>query len=214
VTDVKTVGPSIQSKGIGTVQLPVGDYTLALQNIIYMPDLKLNILSTERLKRNNYIRYSNWILYHLFDRATGKTIVEADRLSGLLVISVNQSGELYYFEALDLYYIDIVNRQISLDLAYYRLGYISKALAKKVVEISTSINLKGIDAYKYANERCDKYMAGQIKAKPFPLRQPPKRRVIRLFEIIYIDLLTGPEEVLDGYFKYLLVIVNDYSRYL
>jgi hypothetical protein len=32
--------------------------------------------------------------------------------------------------------------------------------------------------------------------------------------MIYIDLLSGPEEALDGYFKYLLVIIDDYTRYL
>jgi transposase InsO family protein len=29
-----------------------------------------------------------------------------------------------------------------------------------------------------------------------------------------MDLLSGPEEALDGYFKYLLVIIDDYIRYL
>jgi hypothetical protein len=32
--------------------------------------------------------------------------------------------------------------------------------------------------------------------------------------MIYIDLLSGPEEALDSYFKYLLVIIDDYTRYL
>jgi hypothetical protein len=53
-----------------------------------------------------------------------------------------------------------------------------------------------------------------MKAKSFPLRQPFKRRVIRLFKIIYIDLLSGPKEALDSHFKYLLVIIDNYTRYL
>ena len=28
-----------------------------------------------------------------------------------------------------------------------------------------------------------------------------------------MDLLTGPEEALDGHYKYLLVIIDDYTRY-
>ena len=71
--------------------------------------------------------------HHLFDGATGKTIVEADASSGLPVISVGQSGELNHFEALDLYYIDAANREISLNLTYRRLGYISKPLVKKLI---------------------------------------------------------------------------------
>jgi len=93
------------------------------------------------------------------------------------------------------------------------LGHISKKLVKKLVRESTGINLKGMDAHEYANERCDECMAGQMKAKPFPLRQPPKRKATKPFEMIYMDLLTGPEEALDGHFIYLLVIVNDYNRY-
>ena len=92
VTNVSTAGPSIQSEGVGTVRLPVGDHEIALQNVIHVPELRLNILSAERLKKDNFIGYSNWILHHLFDRTTGKTIVEADESSGLPVISVSQSG--------------------------------------------------------------------------------------------------------------------------
>jgi hypothetical protein len=79
--------------------------------------------------------------------------------------------------------------------------------------MSTGIILKGMDAHEHTDERCDKYIAGQIKAKPFPLRQLPKRRAIRPFEMIYIDLLIGSESALDGHFKYLLVIADDYTRY-
>jgi hypothetical protein len=59
VTNVNTAGPSIQSKGVGTVKLPIGNYEIALQNIIYMLNLQLNILSAKRLKKDNCIRYSN-----------------------------------------------------------------------------------------------------------------------------------------------------------
>ena len=49
--------------------------------------------------------------------------------------------------------------------------------------------------------------------KTFPLRQPPKRKGTKPFEMIHIDLLTGPEEALDSHYKYLLVIIDDYTRY-
>ena len=75
------------------------------------------------------------------------------------------------------------------------------------------MNLKGMNAHEYANERYNECIVGQMKAKLFPLRQPPKRKATRLFKMIYMDLLTGPEEALDGHFIYFLVIVNDYTRY-
>jgi hypothetical protein len=70
-----------------------------------------------------------------------------------------------------------------------------------------------MDAHKSADERCDECMAGQMKAKPFPLRQPPNRRGSKPFEMIHIDLLKGPEAALDGHYEYLLVIIDDYTRY-
>ena len=213
VTNVSTAGPSIQSEGVGTVRLSIGDYEIALQNVIHVPELRLNILSTERLKKDNFIGYSNWIPHHLFEGTTGKTIVEADGSSGLPIVSISQSGELNHFEALDLYYIDAANRQISLDLAHRRLGHISKNLVKKLIKGSTGITLKGMDAHEFADERCDECMAGQMKAKPFPLRQPPLRKGTRSFEMIHMDLLEGPGPALDGHYEYVLVIIDDYTRY-
>ena len=90
--------------------------------MIYVLNLKLNILSTKRLKRDNYVRYSNWILHYLFNRATGRTIIKANRSFGLLIISVSLKGEksdllgelltlreLDYFKAFNLYYINTAN---------------------------------------------------------------------------------------------------------
>ena len=156
----------MKSKGIRMVRLLVRNYKLALQNVIYILNLKLNILLTERLKCNNYVKYSNQILYYLFDRATRRTIVKANRSLGLPVISfsllgeeTNLLGELDHFKAFNLYYVNTINQQISLDLAHCRLSHISKRLIKKLVKgMSIRINLKGIDTYKVrdANKHCDK----------------------------------------------------------
>ncbi len=108
-----------------------------------IPVSVLSIVSTERLKENSYIEYSNLIPHCLYDGATGETLVEADSSSGILVITVGQSNEINHFQALDLYYTDAGNRYISCDLAYRRLDYISKELTRKLVtEISTGLTLK------------------------------------------------------------------------
>ena len=72
-----------------------------------------------------------------------------------------------------------------------------------------------MDAHVSANERCDECMAGQMKAKPFPLKQPPNRKGTRPFEMIYMDLLEAPkgQPALDGHYHWLLVIIDDYTRY-
>ena len=69
--------------------------------------------------------------------------------------------------------MDAANREISLNLTHRRLGYISKPLVKKLIQASIGIKLKEIDAYANANKRYDECIIGQMKAKPFPLKQPP-----------------------------------------
>jgi hypothetical protein len=59
MTNINTAGPSIQSKKVKIVRLPVKDYKLALQNVIYISNLQLNILFAEHLKKNNFIKYFN-----------------------------------------------------------------------------------------------------------------------------------------------------------
>ena len=49
----------IASEGIGTVVLIFDDYELTFINVIYVSRLKINVFSTERLKKDNYIDYLN-----------------------------------------------------------------------------------------------------------------------------------------------------------
>ena len=76
-----------------------------------------------------------------------------DSLSGIPVITINQSDEIDHFQALDLYYTNTGNRHINCDLIYRRLDYISKELTRKLVtEISTGLTLKGKES-----ENVDRY---------------------------------------------------------
>jgi len=115
-------------------------------------------VSTERLKEDNYIRYSNFISHCLYDGVTGEILVEVDSLSGILVIIMGQFNEINHFQALDLYYIDVRNRHISCDLVYRRVDYINKELTRKlVIKISTGLTLKGKESGNV--DRCDECIA-------------------------------------------------------
>ena len=46
-------------QGSGNVILTFDNYELTLYDVVYSSDFKLNIISTERLKRENYVGYSN-----------------------------------------------------------------------------------------------------------------------------------------------------------
>ncbi len=129
-----------------------------LEKVIHIPNLRLNIVSTERLKEDSYIGYSNLIPHCLYDGATGETLVEADGSSEIPVITVGQSNKIDHFQALELYYTNAGNRHISCDLAYRRLDHISKELTTKLVtKISTGLTLKGKESGNA--DRCDECMA-------------------------------------------------------
>ncbi len=57
--DIYTTSFSTTSENIGTVVLIFNDYKLTLNGVIYVSRLKINVLSTERLKKNHYIDYLN-----------------------------------------------------------------------------------------------------------------------------------------------------------
>ncbi len=109
--------------------------------------MKVNVLSTERLKKDNYIDYLNWFPYRLFEGETGRIIIEVDILSGLPVISSGKIPKIDHFKALKIYYTETVVKPISLHLPHRRLKYISKKLVKQLVDKrTTGLKLKSKSA--------------------------------------------------------------------
>jgi hypothetical protein len=59
---------------------------------------------------------------------------------------------------------------------------------------------------------CDDCKRGQMRAKPFP-EQPTLVRSLRPFDLVHTDLLEGPMRALGEQYKWLLIIVDDYTRF-
>ncbi len=76
-------------KKIGRVRIALGTHEIVLEKVIYIPNLRFNIVSTERLKEDSYIRYSNFILHYLYDGAIGEILVKTNNLLGIPVITVD-----------------------------------------------------------------------------------------------------------------------------
>jgi hypothetical protein len=86
--DVNTADSSCPSQGIGDIHLNFEDYDLILKNVIYSPFLLVKVISTERLKKDNYVKYSNWP-NRLFDGGTEKTIMRTDISSRISTVPIN-----------------------------------------------------------------------------------------------------------------------------
>jgi hypothetical protein len=85
--DITTANRSTKSAGIKDIKMVFKDYILILYDVVYVPTLKINIISPEQLKTRNHVGYTYWFPNRLFNRNTQKTIVEADLSSGLPIIS-------------------------------------------------------------------------------------------------------------------------------
>ena len=76
--EISSSNSKTKSKAKGDVKLLFGDYELTLRDVLYAPDLKVNVMSTERLKRENNVGYTNIDIHRLVDIPTMKTITRPD----------------------------------------------------------------------------------------------------------------------------------------
>ncbi|SRR6266498_5699391 len=95
--NIRTANGYINFEEIGRVRIILGIYEVVLEKVIYISNLRFNIVSTERLKEDSYIRYSNFIPHCLYDGVTGKIFVKVNDLLGILVIIVGQSNKINHF---------------------------------------------------------------------------------------------------------------------
>ncbi len=87
--NIRTASDHINSEKIERVRIALKIYEVVLEKIIYISNLRFNIVSTEQLKEDSYIKYSNFILYCLYDGVTEETLVKTDNLLEILVIIIN-----------------------------------------------------------------------------------------------------------------------------
>ena len=92
--NIRTASGHINSEKIRRVRITLKTHEIMLEKVIYIPNLLLNIMSTERLKEDSYIKYSNLMPHFLYDGTTGETLVETDNSSGIPVITVGQSDKI------------------------------------------------------------------------------------------------------------------------
>src|SRR5947209_12784921 len=114
------------SQGRGQVDLEVDGHLLSLYGVLYAPQLRFNLLSTERLRQENFIGY-NSIPNVLYNGEDESTIIEADSSSGIPIINTKPSIPIHHPEGSSTYYHEVTTRPISLDLAHRRLGHIGES---------------------------------------------------------------------------------------
>ena len=117
------------SQGRGQVDLDVDGHTLSLYRVLYAPQLRFNLLSTECLRRESFIGY-NSIPNTLYNGEDDSVITVADSSSGIPIIDTNPSVPSCPPEGSSTFYHEVTTRPISLDLAHRRLGHIGESRVK------------------------------------------------------------------------------------
>ena len=197
-------------QGRGQINLDVDGHTLSLYRVLYAPQLRFNLLSTEYLRCESFIRY-NSIPNTLYNGEDNSVIAVVDSFSNILIINTNLSVPSCPPEGSSIFYYEVTIHPISLDLAHRRLGYIDESRIKALA-YGQAEGLKLLPNTGYQISKYDHCIAEKIRTLPHPRKQLTLRRSNRPIEMLYLDLLQGPCAALSTGYEYLFVIVDDYTR--
>ncbi|KAG7574150.1 Integrase catalytic core [Arabidopsis suecica] len=189
-------GFGVKITGIGTVQL---NEFLILNNVLYIPDFRLNLLSISQLTKDLGYRVT-------FDE---DSCIIQDHIKGLMIGKGEQISNLY---VLDVHSIKdskdqkrtfSTNIVVDSSLWHSRLGHPSVATSNIVTDVL------GFNQRNKRSFHCTVCPLAKQKHLPFP----SKNNVCdSAFDLVHIDIW-GPFNVPtpDGY-RYFLTIVDDHTR--
>ena len=202
---VQTAETTLNATSYGTIQLKLGDRVITLQDVIYIPELEINVISTERIKNDNAIGYSNYNLHGLIDIRTNWLIEAITVKSNLPTIGGKPMTSKY---GIGLHYAEVQPKGITMDLAHRRLGHFNESYIRQLANgLATGLTL----TTKRLAKKCAHYMMGQMKTLPFP-DNITLTRSSTPFETIHMDLLEAPVPALGTGYNYLWCITDDWSR--
>uniref|UniRef100_A0A2D4K5N5 GAG-pre-integrase domain-containing protein n=1 Tax=Micrurus paraensis TaxID=1970185 RepID=A0A2D4K5N5_9SAUR len=92
------------------------------------------------------------------------------------------------------------------DLLHRKLGHASFKVVQKMNQYAEGLHVKECKAY------LDCAVCKTSKSKAFPISKSSTRQTTRALELVH-ETLVGPMQTSLGGAKYMLVIVDDYSRF-
>ena len=96
---------------------------MTIIEVIYIPNLEINIMSTERLRDDNTIKYNNYDLNRLYDIKLNKLVADINVISaGLPTVTVRILISKY---GIGLNYVEVKSSAILMELAHQRLGHVN-----------------------------------------------------------------------------------------
>lgn len=190
-TDIKAKGKVIipSTNGIKPIDLH-------LENALYVPELRTNLISVAKLTDRNY--------NVLFER---NRVTVCDK-QGKAKLEGNRIGDLYYLKERKQQANVVTINKSNMQIWHERFGHLNGGTLLDMVrgETALDIGLKGNEVL----PPCSSCIQGKLTSLPFPKNA---QRSSTLLEIVHTDIC-GPMRIKSkGGAKYLITFIDDHSRW-
>lgn len=190
-------GSCIKAVGVGKVCGKTYDgknwINTELRNVLYVPDLKMNLFSVSSMLDKNYFMKSN------------KYVCKIVNASQQVCAIAEREGKLYKlkFKVDKHVFANVSTEKENLQIWHEKLAHQN---VKQVKDILLRYNID------FTNEEfvCENCILGKAHRLPFPTSSS---KTTKTCEIIHVDLCGPMEEESLGGSKYFLLIKDDYSHF-
>lgn len=185
----------LHADGKGEVKLQTDRYTIVINNVLYVPDLKSNFLTVSQIVARGYVAH--------FSNKHAKLIQD-----GECILMVKKVGNLYTFEGKtnNCFATACVDRA----LWHKRYGHLN---FRSLTKLTINKMVRGMEGADFSSKvSCKTCMLSKIHVQPFP--HSTEKRASKLLAVVHSDVC-GPFETksLDGN-RYFLSFMDDVSTHL
>jgi transposase InsO family protein len=188
-------GHIIKAKGIGNVTIRTGGNTaVTIPSCLWVPDLKLNLISVSHLDTEGFsTKFEN-----------GMSRIYLD---GKIILKAKKKDNLYHLDIPSVSH-ERANSALTADIIHRRMGHFAIRRIRRMAPIVNGLEENDLQRLP-TKVNCDSCVRAKSKRTSFP---PSISKTEAILDLLHMDL-AGPAEVESvGGKRYLLVIVDDYSR--
>jgi hypothetical protein len=198
-------GERLKATGIGTVQVRDEEQVrVKLTDVLYVSDLNRSLLSISALTAKGGVVefYSDHAVLSLNGECVG-VIPRVEKLFAWSV--VHESEEQANHAADDRHPYDSDG-----ELWHARLGHVSQAKVDQIIQACDGIPM----SVRREEDLCGGCAQGRMTTSPFARQSGSEIKTSRPFEIVHSDVMGPMKPKSKGGAQYVLIFVDDYSRYV
>lgn len=194
-------GHKLKAYGTGDVLVSTRNGPKRISEVVYVPDLKTNLLSVSKMIKNNYIVIFNSEGCQVYD-------TEDCSIEGEVVVTASIHNGLYKLdtEELETEVGNLAKHLDGEDIWHRRLGHLNR-ISMNLLKQGLATGVSFADE---KGEQCIACLQGKQTRKPFKRIQSSRAR--NLLEIIHSDLCGPMPDYSWSGKRYILTFIDDFSR--